>query len=159
MLLLPKSFIESYLQDLDNEDRLEIMSVVFNWYMELEPLPIKSKLVKVLFNNLLPILEGHKMNYVNGAKGGAPKGNNNAKKTTYKTTETTPLVLENNHKTTPLENINKPKETEKEKEKEKEKDKENKKIKEKDNNIFDLDIYSKEALDEADKILTLKGWK
>jgi hypothetical protein len=168
MLLLPKSFIESYLQDLDNEDRLEIMSVVFNWYMELEPLPIKSKLVKVLFNNLLPILEGHKMNYVNGAKGGAPKGNNNAKKTTYKTTETTPLVLENNHKTTPLvlennhkttplENINKPKE--KEKEKEKEKDKENKKIKEKDNNIFDLDIYSKEALDEADKILTLKGWK
>ena len=80
MLLLPKSFIESYLQDLDNEDRLEIMSVIFNWYIGIEPLSIKSKLVKVLFNNLLPILEGHKSNYVNGSKGGAPKGNNNAKK-------------------------------------------------------------------------------
>ena len=110
MLLLPKSFVESYLQDLDNEDRLEIISVIFNWYIGIETESIKSKLVKVLFNNLLPILEGHKVNYLNGSKGGAPKGNSNAKKTTYKTTETTPLVLEN-----------KPKEKEKEKEKEKDK--------------------------------------
>ena len=146
MLLLPKSFIESYLQDLDNEDRLEIMSVIFNWYMENEPLPIKSKLVKVLFANLLPILEGHKLNYVNGARGGAPKGNNNAKKTTYKTTETTPVVLENNHQTTPVENINNPKEKEKEKEKDKEKDN----VKEKVIDIFDLDMFSKEAQKLAD---------
>ena len=135
MLLLPKSFIESYLQDLDSEDRLEIMSVIFNWYMENEPLPIKSKLVKVLFANLLPILEGHKSNYVNGARGGAPKGNNNAKKTTYKTTETTPV-----------ENINNPKEKEKEKEKDKEKDN----VKEKVIDIFDLDMFSKEAQKMAD---------
>ena len=152
MLLLPKSFIESYLQDLDNEDRLEIMSVIFNWYMEIEPVSIKSKLVKVLFNNLLPILEGHRLNYQNGSKGGAPKGNNNAKKTTSKTTETTPLVLENNRETTPLENINNPKE----KEKEKDKDKDKEKVKEKD--IFDFDMFSVEAQSEADKLLKLKGW-
>ena len=148
MLLLPKSFIESYLQDLDNEDRLEIMSVIFHWYMDIEPVSIKSKLVKVLFNNLLPILEGHKANYVNGGKGGAPKGNNNAKKTTNKTTETTPLVLENNHQTTPVENINNPKE--KEKEKEKEKDKEKVKDIEKVIDIFDFDMFSKEAQKLAD---------
>jgi hypothetical protein len=142
MLLLPKSFIESYLQDLDNEDRLEIMSVIFNWYIGIEPVSIKSKLVKVLFNNLLPILEGHKLNYQNGLKGGAPKGNNNAKKSTEKSTETTPLVLENNHKTTPVENINKPKE--KEKEKEKEKDKENYK---------DIDMFSPLAQKLAEEYL------
>jgi hypothetical protein len=138
MLLLPKSFIESYLQDLDNEDKLEIMSVIFNWFLDIEPEPIQSKLVKVLFNNLLPILEGHKSNYINGSKGGAPKGNINAKKTT----ETTPLVLENNHQTTPLVLKNKPKEKEKEKEKDKDKDKEKDKHKD---SLFNLDMFSKEA--------------
>ena len=114
MLLIPKSFIETYLNDLDNEDRLEIMSAIFYWYIGYEPIKFESKIAKILFNNLLPILEGHKSNYENGSKGGAPKGNLNAKKTTKtttKTTKTTPLVLENN-----------PKEKEKEKEKEKDKD-------------------------------------
>jgi len=115
MLLLPQSFIESYLQDLTDLERLEIMSLIFNWYLN-EPLPtIKNKLVKVLFDNLLPILEGHKSSYTNGAKGGAPKGNTNAKKTT-------PLVLENNPITTPVVLENKPKEKEKEKDKENDKD-------------------------------------
>jgi len=115
MLLLPQSFIESYLQDLTDLERLEIMSLIFNWYLN-EPLPtIKNKLVKVLFDNLLPILEGHKSSYTNGAKGGAPKGNTNAKKTT-------PLVSENNPTTTPVVLENKPKEKEKEKDKENDKD-------------------------------------
>jgi hypothetical protein len=146
MLLLPKSFIESYLQDLDDEDKQEIMFVIFNWFLEIELQPIKSKLVKVLFNNLLPILEGHKANYVNGSKGGAPKGNNNAKKTTIKTTETTPLVLENNHRTTPVDKINNPKEKEKEKDKDKEKDKEK-----------DIDIFSFEAQKLAEQYLNNKN--
>lgn len=115
MLLLPKSFIETYKEDLDDEDRLEIMDLIFDWFLGLNSKTTKNKLVKVLFNNLLPILEGHKSNYKNGEKGGAPVGNTNAKKNncettnttteTTKTTQTTPLVLENN-----------PKEKEKEKE-------------------------------------------
>jgi outer membrane biosynthesis protein TonB len=51
---------------------------------------------------------------------------------------------------------------EKEKEKEKEKEEVKEKVKRKNKTIIEkieLDIYSKEALDEADKILTLKGWK
>ena len=111
MLLLPKSFIQSYTNDLDTDEKLEIMSAIFNWYLDNEPLNIKSKIVKILFDNVLPILETHKENYKNGKDGGAPKGNQNARKTTSETTKTTPLVLENN-----------PKEKEKEKEKKKEKD-------------------------------------
>lgn len=112
MLLLPKSFIETYLNDLEDEDKLEIMEIIFNWYFGIETTNFNSKVVKILFNNLLPVIDNHKTNYLNGSDGGAPVGNQNAKKQP----KTTPLVLENNHQTTSLVLENKPKEKEKEKE-------------------------------------------
>ena len=161
MLLLPKSFVETYLNDLDDEDRVEIMTLIFNWYLEIEVPTTTNKLVKVIFNNLLPILEGHKQNYINGQKGGAPKNNTNAKKTTPlvldNNPKTTPLVLDNNPKTTPLEKQNNPKEKDIDKEKDKDIDKE--KLK-KSIEIFsyenldieeEIDIFSQEALELAEK--------
>ena len=56
-LVLPKSFIQSYLDDLSNEERLEITSVIFNWFLTNETPVIENKLCKVLFNNLLYFLE------------------------------------------------------------------------------------------------------
>jgi hypothetical protein len=120
MLLLPKSFIQSYTNDLETDEKLEIMSAIFNWYLENESKKIESKLVKILFDNVLPILETHKENYTNGRKGGAPEGNQNAKKTTKTTQETTKTTQETT-KTTPLVLKNNPKEKEKEKEKDKDK--------------------------------------
>ncbi len=114
MLLLPKSFMETYLNDLEDEDKLEIIEIIFNWYFGIETTNFNSKVVKILFNNLLPVIDNHKSNYLNGSDGGAPVGNQNAKKQP----KTTPLVLENNHQTTPLVLENKPKEKEKEKDKE-----------------------------------------
>ena len=118
MLLLPKSFIQSYLEDLDEQEKIEIMNLIFSWYLDLPPIQFESKVVKILFNNLLPFLSSHKENYENGSNGGAPKGNSNAKK---KQPQNNPLILE----TTPLVLKNNPKD----------KDKDNTKVKEKDKSI------------------------
>jgi hypothetical protein len=105
------------------------MDILFNWYLSGDIKTPNSKVVKILFNNILPVLTSHKSNYDNGSLGGAPKGNQNAKKTT-------PLVLENNHKTTHLVLENNPKEKEKDKDKEKDKHKDKDK---------DMDMFSYEA--------------
>ena len=76
-----------------------MMSVICNWFLGNQPSEINSKIVRILWNNLLPILQNQKENYENGSKGGAPKGNKNAQKTTKTTPlvfETTPVVLKNN---------------------------------------------------------------
>jgi hypothetical protein len=88
-LVLPKNFVESYLNDLTDEEQLGIINAIFTWYMTGEAPEIQNKMVRVLFNTTLGFLESSKKSYEDGKTGGAPKGNNNAKKTT-------PLVLENN---------------------------------------------------------------
>jgi hypothetical protein len=88
-LVLPKNFVESYLNDLTDEEQLGIMKAIFSWYITGEIPQLEDKMVRVLFNTTLGFLESSKKSYEDGKTGGAPKGNNNAKKTT-------PLVLENN---------------------------------------------------------------
>jgi hypothetical protein len=99
-LLLPKSLIKSYLEDLNQDEQLELMNQLFNWYLGNENPPIQHKMVKVLYDNVLPVFESHKDNYTNGDLGGAPVGNQNARKKdkTTETTETTPVVLKNKPK-------------------------------------------------------------
>jgi hypothetical protein len=73
---------------------------------------------KAMWILIKPQLDANNNRYENGTKGGAPKGNQNAKKTTEKqpkTTEKQPKTTKNNQK--------QPKEKEKEKDKEKEKGK------------------------------------
>ena len=125
MLLLPKSLIQSYLEDLDEKEKIEIMNLIFSWYLDLPPVQFESKVVKILFNNVLPFLSSHKENYENGASGGAPKGNTNAKKKQPPLNdETTPVDLKNNPK-------DKDKDNTKVKEKDKSMDKDNTNIKDK----------------------------
>ena len=140
-LVLPKAFIESYLEDLDQNEKLEMMSIIFNWFLNDEIPVIENKVCKILFNNLHYFLQTSKKNYENGEKGGAPKGNQNAKK---KTTETTPVVLENNppcfNEQPPLKN----KTSLKEEKRKEEKRKEEKVI---ENKERELDYLSHEAQD------------
>jgi hypothetical protein len=141
-LLLPKSLVETWVYDLETEEKLEIMEVVFNWYLDNPPVEIKSRTIKLLWNNVLPTLQNYKDNYEAGKKGGAPKGNSNAKKQPPLFLETTPLELKNNPlflETTPVVLENKPKDKDKDKDKDIDKDKD------KDKNI-DIDK-------EADKVL------
>ena len=91
------------------------------WTSGTEPdLPEKGEKT-VAWRLIRPLLDSMIKDYENGKKGGAPKGNKNAKKTTGVELEinpiTTPLVLENNPRCS--ESAAK-KTTEKEKEKEKE---------------------------------------
>ena len=88
-LVLPKNFVESYLDDLDDEEKLAVIKAIFTWYMTGEIIEVENKIVRVLFKTTLGFLESSKKSYEDGKKGGAPTGNTNAKKTT-------PLVLENN---------------------------------------------------------------
>jgi hypothetical protein len=88
-LVLPKNFVESYLNDLNDEEQLGIMNAIFTWYLTDEVPEVENKMVRVLFKTTLGFLESSKKSYENGKTGGAPKGNQNAKKTT-------PVVLENN---------------------------------------------------------------
>jgi len=160
-LVLPKSFIQSYLDDLSNEERLEITSVIFNWFLTNETPVIENKLCKVLFNNLLYFLETSKSNYEFGSRGGAPVGNQNAKKKTTETTETTPVVLENNppclEEQPPLKNKTTLKEEKRKEEKRKEektKELEEKRTEIKQNikitKLEEFDMFSKEAQDAAE---------
>jgi hypothetical protein len=89
-LVLPKNFVESYLTDLSEEEQLGIMNSIFTWYLTDTIPEIENKMVRVLFRNLLGFLEVSKKSYENGSLGGAPKGNQNAKK------KTTMVDLENN---------------------------------------------------------------
>jgi hypothetical protein len=93
-LVLPKNFVESYLNDLTDEEQLGIMNAIFTWYMTGETPEIQNKMVRVLFKTTLGFLESSKKSYEDGKSGGAPKGNKNAKKTTTLVTENNPPCLQ-----------------------------------------------------------------
>ena len=79
-LLLHPSFIDSYLDDLNDQERLEVINYIFRWYKEIELPPLDSVLSRILVNSTIPLLETRKEGYKNGKKGGAKEGNTNAKK-------------------------------------------------------------------------------
>lgn len=79
-LLLHQSFIDSYLEDLNKEEQLEVIQYIFLWYKGMDLPSLNSKLSKLLIKSTIPILESKRNGYQNGIKGGAPLGNKNAKK-------------------------------------------------------------------------------
>lgn len=73
-----RSYYES-LQDLDKEDRLIIYEAIMN-YMFNGIEPTLDGIPKIIYGLIRPTLLKSKKLSENGKKGGAPKGNTNAKK-------------------------------------------------------------------------------
>lgn len=118
------TFFKSYyegIQQVPEEYRLEAYEAIMKYVFDgIEPSEDASPWAQIIFRMAKPTLDNGLTNRSNGKKGGAPKGNANAKKredaaeeetteaetteettettqkTTQKTTKTTPLVLENN---------------------------------------------------------------
>ena len=114
------TFFKSYyegIQQVPEEYRLEAYEAIMKYAFDgIEPSEDASPWAQIIFRMAKPTLDNGLTNRSNGKKGGAPKGNANAKKredaaeeetteaetteetteTTQKTTKTTPLVLENN---------------------------------------------------------------
>ena len=72
--------IAKYLND---EERLKIYDAILAYMFESKE-PTFEGLLKGIWINIKMPLDTSKSNTLNGKKGGAPKGNNNAKKTTEK---------------------------------------------------------------------------
>lgn len=155
-------FYRSYLEAAQNvtdeqkQSRLIMAILHYGIYFE-EPDFSDDEILKVAWSLIKPLLDASHRNYGNGKKGGAPKGNQNARKTTEKQPKTT----QNNRETTenkPKQGKDKVKDKDKDKVngKDKYKDKEKDKDKVKDNNTpltphrgeHDWDSIRKEFPDE-----------
>ena len=92
-----KSFYDS-IKELDPKDQVQIYDAIFQYQFEGKEIELKG-VCKSIFTLIIPQLEANNKRYINGLKGGAPKGNQNATKKQPK----------NNQKTTkkqPNENDN-----------------------------------------------------
>lgn len=104
------TFFVSYyegLKQVPEEYRLEAYEAIMDYVFEgVEPSDDVSPWVQIVFQMAKPTIDSGLISKENGKKGGAPKGNKNAQKSektteieeenNLKTTETTPLVFENN---------------------------------------------------------------
>ena len=73
-----KSFYES-IKELDPIDQAQIYNAIFKYQFEGEEIELKG-VCKSIFTLIIPQLEANNKRYLNGLKGGAPKGNQNANK-------------------------------------------------------------------------------
>ena len=73
-----KSFYES-IKELEPLDQVQIYNAIFNYQFEGEESELKG-ICKSIFTLIIPQLEANNKRYLNGLKGGAPKGNRNATK-------------------------------------------------------------------------------
>ena len=73
-----KSFYES-IKELDPLDQVQIYDAIFKYQFEAEEIELEG-ICKSIFTLIIPQLEANNKRYLNGLKGGAPKGNQNATK-------------------------------------------------------------------------------
>lgn len=73
-----KSFYDS-IKELDPTDQVQIYDAIFKYQFEAEEPKLKG-ICKSIFTLIIPQLEANNKRYLNGLKGGAPKGNKNATK-------------------------------------------------------------------------------
>ena len=99
-----KSFYEA-IKDLDNpQDQLKLYNSMFNYCLYGED-PVLTGVCKIMWTLIKPQLDSNIKRREDGKKGGAPKGNSNAKKQP----KTTIVDSENNHRLItkqPNENVN-----------------------------------------------------
>lgn len=73
-----KSFYDS-IKELDPLDQVQIYDAIFKYQFEGEEIELNG-VCKSIFTLIIPQLEANNKRYMNGLKGGAPKGNQNATK-------------------------------------------------------------------------------
>lgn len=73
-----KSFYDS-IKELDPKDQVQIYNAIFNYEFEGKEIKLNG-VAKSIFTLIIPQLEANNKRYINGCKGGAPKGNQNATK-------------------------------------------------------------------------------
>ena len=83
-----KSFYDS-IKELDPKDQVQIYDAIFKYQFEGNDIELKG-VCKSIFTLIIPQLEANNKRYINGCKGGAPKGNQNATKKQPKTTKKQP---------------------------------------------------------------------
>lgn len=92
-----KSFYDS-IKELAPEEQVQIYNAIFSYQFENKE-PSLNGICKSIFTLILPQLEANNKRYLNGCKGGAPKGNQNATKkqpkNNQKTTKKQPNDNEN----------------------------------------------------------------
>ena len=100
-----KSFVfyRSYLDAaarMSNEQRLQFFDMLIAYGLDRKPVKDTGDiLIDIAFDFVVPLLDANYKKYEDGKKGGAPKGNKNAKKKTTKNNLKQPLVeTENNQK-------------------------------------------------------------
>ena len=86
-----RSFYES-IKELDQKDQVQIYNAIFSYQFENKELELTG-VCKSIFTLIIPQLEANNKRYVNGCKGGAPKGNTNASKKQPKNNQ---KITENN---------------------------------------------------------------
>ena len=94
-----KSFYDS-IKELAPEEQVQIYNAIFSYQFENKE-PNLNGICKSIFTLILPQLEANNKRYLNGCKGGAPKGNQNATKkqpkNNQKTTEKQPNDNDNDN--------------------------------------------------------------
>ena len=94
-----KSFYES-IKELAPEEQAQIYNAIFEYQFENNVVELKG-VCKSIFTLIIPQLDANNKRYINGCKGGAPKGNKNATKKQPKNNQkTTKKQPKNNQKTT-----------------------------------------------------------
>lgn len=73
-----KSFYNS-IKELDPKEQVQIYDAIFQYQFEGNEIELKG-VCKSIFTLIIPQLEANNKRYINGLKGGAPKGNQNATK-------------------------------------------------------------------------------
>ena len=73
-----KSFYES-IKELAPEEQAQIYNAIFEYQFENKVVELKG-VCKSIFTLIIPQLDANNKRYINGCKGGAPKGNKNATK-------------------------------------------------------------------------------
>ena len=73
-----KSFYES-IKELAPEEQAQIYNAIFEYQFENKAVELKG-VCKSIFTLIIPQLDANNKRYINGCKGGAPKGNKNATK-------------------------------------------------------------------------------
>ena len=73
-----KSFYDS-IKELAPEEQVQIYDAIFKYQFEAKEIELKG-ICKSIFTLIIPQLKANNKRYLNGLKGGAPKGNQNATK-------------------------------------------------------------------------------
>ena len=83
------SYLDAVLKLKDSQAKLELLLAIAFYGLDQKEPNFSNELASMAWVFIEPLLDANYQNYVNGGKGGAPIGNQNAKKTTQNNRKTT----------------------------------------------------------------------